>query len=183
MSKRLVKVVVGLTVLAVPVVAYALTLIASQMITNAHYAIDGNTATAATPATASLQYCPAGFAFLGNRCLHVSSGTEFYGYEIIEAVDPSCNPPIGVISRLNLLHAQTAGSGPAAQTHIYISNDGGTNWYKLSTVVSSTSPTWWQKNIIAGSRRILLGKSTASLAPPTGPSLNWYELTVQACLR
>lgn len=172
---------VGFAFVAVPVAVYAATLISSHQVTNAHYAVDGNTATAASPATAALSYCPSGsgFGFLGNRCIHGGSGTQFYGYEVLSASgSATCH------FLIELLHAETAGSGPPAQTHVYYSVDGGATWRYAQTLISSTSIQSSKIYLdlgVAGltsQLRVVLAKSTASMAPPTGPNLNWYEAYV-----
>jgi hypothetical protein len=143
--------------------------------------LDGANTTAAIPKTGNLSYCPdPTFSFLGNRCLHPTSRTQFYGYESLGVWRSS--PDIFCGGRINLRHAQGNGAGAPAQTQVYYHD--GSKWSYAGTIVSTGTPTTtslpfsmvvWQPT---SELKVILAKSTASLAAPTGPELYWYEVTV-----
>ena len=146
--------------------------------------LDGVNTTAAIPKTGNLSYCPDPvFYFIGNRCQHAESRTQFYGYESL-GVWPSTDILCG--GTINIRHAQGNGAGPPAQTHVYYHNGNALYWSYAGTIVSTVAPTTTSVPFLmnAGASlptselKVILAKSTASLASPTGPELYWYEVTV-----
>jgi hypothetical protein len=160
--------------------AYAATVIGSQVVSNPSYVFDGNTSTVATPGTGSPSYCPSGFVYNGGTCSHVSTGTTFKAYEVVGFYETYlCEGTI------NITHSQTAGSGPPAQTHVYYRLSTSSAWSYAGTVISSTSVTTSNLQFSvpfpnSSELQVALAKSTASLNPPTGPSLRWHELSLSA---
>lgn len=143
--------------------------------------LDGINTTAAIPRTGNLGYCPdPTFYFIGNRCQHLESRTQFYGYELL-GLWPNTDILCG--GTINLRHAQGNGAGAPAQTHVYYYN--GDQWRYAGTIVSTTTPTTTSLPFLMFSAswpttelKVILAKSNASLAAPTGPELYWYEVRV-----
>lgn len=162
--------------MAVCSTAIAALVYSSLGVANPQYIHDTNVNTYASSASGSIVYCPTGFSFLGTRCLHAASGTEFQAYEVVGyPVDHSCG---GTIS---LRHQAGPTSGANPSTHVYAMNAAG-GWHYVSTVASSTSIQTHLLNynigiVGVGEQRVLFGRATA---PASTRQLRWYEAVVTA---
>lgn len=173
---------IGVASLFVSGVALAATLYSWSQVVNANLAIDANNSTYAVSNAASLAYCPDGFSFLGNRCMHPETGTVFQGNEVLGFGGLGCGADVSF--------RQHAGAGQniPPSTHIYLRPKlwnvaqqrfiWASSWIHLGTITAEPSPTTtlfsrgWTN--VAGEVQVLLGRA---YTPASSRELRWNEVS------
>lgn len=176
-TKPVIQVGVAMVVMGSAVAAVAATLIGSSGVTSPQSAVDGNPSSYAyVTATAAPSYCPTGFSYLGDRCVHSASGTQFAGYEIGQYGLAG----FGCQAVVTLNHKATGSNTPPG-THVYVRRAGVATWTYLGTVFASsflqTDSLFYGTLFFGGDHDVLIGRSYTQ---PSGRDLLWYELTL-AC--
>lgn len=130
-------------VLAAPSRALGWPVYQTQGVAGASNLYDGVSWTYATAAPGyTPSYCPAGFSFLGNRCLHPGSGTQFANYARVGLQATELGVSQVVQLDVEVLRHCTEFQGPPAQageSHLYVWKPVGASgsWEHLATFGSN----------------------------------------------